>query len=69
MPRIRLLTSVAGTGPVVGRPGQVLEVDAATAKVWADGERAELVNERVEKIETMEARPVAEKAVTRARPR
>lgn len=43
MARIRLLTSVAGDGPVHGEVGDVLDVDAKTARVWADGERAELV--------------------------
>lgn len=43
MPRIRLLTSVVGDGPVHGETGDVLDVDAATARVWADGERAERV--------------------------
>lgn len=46
MARIRLLTSVQGSGPVVGQPGDVLEVDNATARVWADGERAERVTDR-----------------------
>ena len=41
MPKILLLTSVAGDGPVSGDAGAVLEVDAAVAEVWADGERAE----------------------------
>lgn len=58
MPRIRLLTSVAGDGPVSGDAGQVLEVDNRTARVWADGVRAERVIERQE-------RP--ERAVTRER--
>lgn len=56
MPRIRLLTSVQGSGPVVGHAGDVLEVDNATARAWADGERAERVVDR-------EARP--ERAVRR----
>ena len=43
MQRIRLLTSIQGYGPVVGDAGDVLEVDDATARVWADGERAERV--------------------------
>jgi hypothetical protein len=43
MPQIRLLTSIAGTGPVTGDAGDLLDVDASTADVWADGERAELV--------------------------
>ena len=55
MPRIRLLTSVAGDGPVVGDAGDVLDVDSRTASVWADGVRAERVIER-------DARP--ERAVT-----
>lgn len=42
MVRIRLLTSIQGGGPVTGQPGDVLEVDATVARVWADGERAEL---------------------------
>lgn len=41
MPKILLLTSVAGDGPVSGDAGAVLEVSAADAKVWADGVRAE----------------------------
>ena len=58
MPRIRLLTSVEGGGPVFGAAGDVLTVDAATARVWADGIRAERVIER-------EVKP--ERAVTRGR--
>lgn len=50
MPLIRLLTSVEGDGPVRGQVGDVLSVDAATARVWADGERAERVS-RVESAE------------------
>jgi len=52
MARIRLLTSVRGDGPVVGDPGDVLEVDNRTARAWADGERAERVIERMERPET-----------------
>ncbi len=51
MPRIRLLTSVTGGGPVTGDPGDVLDVDSRTAKVWADGERAERVIERSVEVE------------------
>lgn len=51
MPRIRLLTSVAGDGPVSGDAGQVLEVDNRTAQVWADGVRAERVIERQQRPE------------------
>lgn len=50
MPKIRLLTSIVGEGPVAGDAGDVLDVDKATARTWADGERAELVQpERPEK--------------------
>jgi hypothetical protein len=45
MPKIRLLTSVVGTGAVVGSPGDELVVDRKTAAIWADGVRAELVIE------------------------
>jgi len=48
MPRIRLLTSVAGGGPVAGDAGEVISVDARTARVWADGVRAERVIDRSE---------------------
>ncbi len=51
MPRIRLLTSVQGDGPVVGDAGDILEVDGRTARVWADGERAERVIERQAPVE------------------
>ncbi len=46
MARIRLLTSIAGDGPVAGDAGDVLDVDPATARTWADGVRAERVIER-----------------------
>lgn len=39
---IRLLTSVAG-GSIEGAAGDVVLVDEATARIWADGERAERV--------------------------
>lgn len=45
MPRIRLLTSIHGDGPVYGDAGTVLEVNSATARVWCDGQRAELVRD------------------------
>jgi hypothetical protein len=51
MPRIRLLTSIQGRGAVTGNVGDVLEVDNATARVWADGERAERVIDRQERVE------------------
>jgi hypothetical protein len=56
VPRIRLLTSVQGDGPVVGDAGDVLEVDGRTARVWADGERAERVIDREPRIERTVAR-------------
>jgi hypothetical protein len=51
MARIRLLTSIQGDGPVVGNAGDELEVDPATARVWADGERAERVIVREHSVE------------------
>lgn len=56
MPKIRLLVSVAGDGPVQGDAGTEVEVDARTAQAWADGVRAERVIDRATSIE---------KAVTR----
>lgn len=44
MPRIRVLQSVGGLD-FSWTPGQIVDVDAATAKAWADGVRAELVEE------------------------
>lgn len=61
MPTIRLLTSVAG-GPAAGEAGDEIRVDAATAQVWADGVRAELVREP--QVERAVVRPV-EKTVRR----
>lgn len=55
MPRIRLLTSIAGDGVVVGDPGDVLEVDESTARLWCDDVRAEAVE------------PVASRRVARPR--
>lgn len=49
--RIRLLTHVYGRGAVTGNAGDVLTVDAATAKVWADGVRAERVIDRSDDVE------------------
>jgi hypothetical protein len=62
MPKIRLLTSVVGTGAVVGSPGDELVVDRKTAAVWADGVRAELVIEESAPRRTGRPRSV-EKAV------
>ncbi len=52
MPAIRLLTDVAGGGPVAGSAGDVLEVDSHTAQQWCDGERAERVVKRTREVET-----------------
>lgn len=68
MPKIRLLTSVVGEGPVHGDVGDVLDVDAATARTWADGERAERVTPSREP-ETPEGRKSRRgKAATVTRP-
>lgn len=66
MPRIRLLTAVAGEGPVTGKRGDVLDVDAATARVWADGERAERVpDNKPERPEKGRGRKATAATVTR----
>jgi ribosomal protein L24 len=57
VPRIRLLVSVAGDGPVSGDVGDVLEVDGRTARVWADGVRAERVVNRAVETERAVERP------------
>lgn len=44
MPRIRILRPVGGLD-FSWRPGQVVNVDKDTAAAWADGERAELVDD------------------------
>ncbi|MEV3946978.1 hypothetical protein AB0K57_04850 [Streptomyces halstedii] len=46
MPRIRVFQSVGGVD-FSWAPGEEVDVDAATAKAWADGERAELVEDTV----------------------
>lgn len=61
MPRIRLLTSVAGKPGWTA--GDEVDVDTATAEAWADGVRAVPV-EPVTKGETHEARPHGEKRRT-----
>jgi hypothetical protein len=58
MPRIRMLTSVAGDG-FVWEVGQEIDLPGSEASVWADGVRAELV--RSVPLETPE-QPVAESA-------
>lgn len=52
MATIRLLQDVVGSGPVQGATGDILEVDHATAAVWADGIRAERVVTREVPVET-----------------
>ncbi|MFE7347520.1 hypothetical protein [Streptomyces fimicarius] len=44
MPRIRILQSIAGTD-FSWAPGDEIEVSSAAASAWADGERAELVED------------------------
>ena len=58
MPRIRILQSIAGSD-FSWAPGDVVEVDGAAATAWADGERAELIEEK--------AHGGAEKAAARSR--
>lgn len=58
MPRIRILQSIAGSD-FSWSPGEVVEVDGTAAAAWADGERAELVDEKVQ--------GGAEKAAARSR--
>jgi hypothetical protein len=59
MARIRVLTSVAGTG-FSWEAGQEVDLPGAEAAQWADGVRAELV--RDDPMETPEASPAAERA-------
>lgn len=44
MPSIRVLQSIGGLD-FSWSPGDIVEVDEAAAKVWADGVRAELVDD------------------------
>lgn len=44
MPRIRILQSVAGLD-FSWMPGELVDVDAPTAAMWADGVRAELAED------------------------
>ncbi|MFJ8555307.1 hypothetical protein [Streptomyces sp. NPDC093676] len=59
MPRIRILQAVGGLD-FSWAPGEEVDVDADTAKAWADGERAELVDDGKKTAG-------AEKAATRSR--
>lgn len=59
MTRIRILQSIAGLD-FSWVAGEVVEVDDAAAKAWADGERAELVDDGKENAG-------AEKAAARSR--
>lgn len=51
MPRVRILQAVAGE-TFSWRPGEVVDMSAEDAKIWADGYRGELV--RGEQPETPE---------------
>ncbi|WP_326780429.1 hypothetical protein OG481_09795 [Streptomyces longwoodensis] len=62
MPRIRMLTSVAGAG-FSWRAGDEIDLPGPEATAWADGVRAELV--RAEPVETPEQPPAAETAARR----
>lgn len=66
MPRIRLLTSVAGDG-FAWRAGEEIDLPGREATKWADGVRAELV--RDEPLETPEAETPAPERTARRRPR
>ncbi len=59
MPKIKMLTSVAGSVAGHDSPaiGEVIEVSEADAKQWADGERAERVQPEKEGRITSEKRP------------
>jgi hypothetical protein len=59
MPRIRILQSVSGLD-FSWSPGEEIDVDDAAAAAWADGERAELV-------EDAKQQAGAEKAAARSR--
>jgi hypothetical protein len=59
MARIRILQSIAGLD-FSWVPGEVVEVDDAAAEGWADGERAELVDDG-------KSHGSAEKAAARSR--
>ncbi|MEU3293017.1 hypothetical protein ABZ722_11715 [Streptomyces longwoodensis] len=62
MPRIRMLTSVAGEG-FSYRVGEEIDLPGPEATAWADGVRAELV--RAEPVETPE-QPTVETAARRS---
>jgi len=62
MARMRLLVAVAGDESWM--PGQVVEVDEATAVAWCDGERAV----RVDEPKRPNQESVAEKADRPAKP-
>lgn len=51
MPHIRVLQSVAGLD-FSWSPGEIVDVDKATAAAWADGERAELVEDKPQRTTT-----------------
>lgn len=64
MARIRMLTSVAGSG-FAWDAGQEIDLPGAEAAKWADGERAVLV--RDEPVATPEATTRPERAARRPR--
>lgn len=65
MARIRMLTSVSGTG-FVWEPGQVVDLPGSEASAWADGVRAVMV--RDEKPETPEASAARPERTARKQP-
>lgn len=66
MPRIRMLTSVAGAG-FSWEAGQEIDLPGPEAAQWADGVRAELV--RDDPRETPEGAPGVERTGRKAVPR
>lgn len=65
MPRVRILQAVAGER-FSWRAGEIVDMSAAEAKVWADGYRGELV--RGEQPETPERARAEPETTTRPRP-
>ncbi len=66
MPRVRFLQSVAGDDVGDRHAGDEVDLPAAAAQAWVDGERAELVRE--EPVERPES-PRREQAARSARSR
>lgn len=65
MPRVRILQAVAGER-FSWRAGEIVDMSAADAKVWADGYRGELV--RGEQAETPERGQAAPETAAKPRP-